>query len=81
MPKFVDYQNDQRFELEINPRMYFRFLNKAEKDEMRQILRSNSHKTIVQTEHEEALDKLAANYISLTSEELETIKNIASRFI
>ena len=81
MPTFVDYQNDQRFELEISPGMYLRFLNSNEKNQLRELLRKNNHKTLDQVDHEDALDKLADNYISLTSEELEIIKKIASRFI
>lgn len=81
MPLFVDYQNDQTFEIDIKPSMYYRFMNEGEKDEMRQMLREHSKRSLIQREYEDALDRLASNYFSLTNEEIEIIQKISSKFI
>lgn len=81
MPLFVDYQNDQTFEIDIKPSMYFRFMNENDKNEMRQMLREHSKRSLIQRKYEDALDKLASNYFSLTNEEIEIIQKISSKFI
>lgn len=80
MPVFKDYQ-EMPVEIEVSTKLFYQAMTSGEKQEMRRLLRTGIGSTTTHADFELSISRLSENYYSLTSEEIQTLANIASRFI